>query len=161
MDALPRLVREFQVRPETVALGGIVRIANGSTVEAGQVTEARTPRQLLVNLQIVEYLRAFLVGRTGWSRIGALLIVSGAFGIFRREEVVGAGGYDPDSLRRRTPSWSSGFTSSAASAGGRTGSASSPTRSAGPRRRTRCARCAPSATAGSAACSRCCGTTAA
>jgi cellulose synthase/poly-beta-1,6-N-acetylglucosamine synthase-like glycosyltransferase len=98
VDALPRLVREFQVRPETVALGGIVRIANGSTVEAGRVTEARTPRQLLLNLQIIEYLRAFLVGRTGWSRIGAVLIVSGAFGIFRREEVVEAGGYDPDSF---------------------------------------------------------------
>jgi cellulose synthase/poly-beta-1,6-N-acetylglucosamine synthase-like glycosyltransferase len=98
VDALPRLVREFQVRPETVAVGGIVRIANGSTVEAGHVTEARTPRQLLVNLQIVEYLRAFLVGRTGWSRIGAILIVSGAFGIFRREDVVEAGGYDPDSF---------------------------------------------------------------
>ena len=98
VDALPRLVREFQVRPETVALGGIVRIANGSTVEAGHVTEARTPRELLVNLQIIEYLRAFLVGRTGWSRIGAILIVSGAFGIFRREVVVEAGGYDPDSF---------------------------------------------------------------
>jgi cellulose synthase/poly-beta-1,6-N-acetylglucosamine synthase-like glycosyltransferase len=98
VDALPRLVREFQVRPETVGLGGIVRIANGSTVEAGHVTEARTPRQLLVNLQIVEYLRAFLVGRTGWSRIGAVLIVSGAFGIFRREDVIAVGGYDPDSF---------------------------------------------------------------
>ena len=98
VDALPRLVREFQVRPETVGLGGIVRIANGSTVEAGRVTEARTPRQLLVNLQIIEYLRAFLVGRTGWSRIGALLIVSGAFGIFRREDVIEAGGYDSESL---------------------------------------------------------------
>ena len=98
VDALPRLVREFQVRPETVAVGGIVRIANGSTVDAGHVTEVRTPRELLLNLQIVEYLRAFLVGRTGWSRIGALLIVSGAFGMFRREEVVEAGGYDIDSF---------------------------------------------------------------
>ena len=98
IDALPRLVREFQVRPETVALGGIVRIANGSTVEAGHVTEARTPRELLVNLQIVEYLRAFLVGRTGWSRLGAVLIVSGAFGIFRREDVIEIGGYDADSF---------------------------------------------------------------
>jgi cellulose synthase/poly-beta-1,6-N-acetylglucosamine synthase-like glycosyltransferase len=98
IDALPRLVREFQVRPETVALGGIVRIANGSTVESGHVTEARTPREMLVNLQIVEYLRAFLVGRTGWSRIGAVLIVSGAFGIFRREEVIEAGGYRADSF---------------------------------------------------------------
>ena len=98
VDALPRLVREFQVRPETVGLGGIVRIANGSTVEAGHVIEARTPRELVVNLQIIEYLRAFLVGRTGWSRIGALLIVSGAFGIFRREDVIEAGGYDSESL---------------------------------------------------------------
>ena len=98
LDALPRLVREFQVRPETVAVGGIVRIANGSTVEAGHVTEVRTPAQLLVNLQIVEYLRAFLVGRTGWSRIGALLIISGAFGIFRRQEVIEAGGYDANSF---------------------------------------------------------------
>ena len=98
VDALPRLVREFQVRPETVGLGGIVRIANGSTVDAGHVTEARTPRELLVNLQIVEYLRAFLVGRTGWSRLGAILIVSGAFGMFRREEVIEAGGYDPESF---------------------------------------------------------------
>jgi cellulose synthase/poly-beta-1,6-N-acetylglucosamine synthase-like glycosyltransferase len=98
VDALPRLVREFQVRPETVGLGGIVRIANGSTVEAGHVTEARTPRQLLVNLQIIEYLRAFLVGRTGWSRIGAVLIVSGAFGIFRRDDVIAVGGYDPESF---------------------------------------------------------------
>ena len=98
LDALPRLVREFQVRPETVAVGGIVRIANGSTVEAGHVTEVRTPSQMLVNLQIVEYLRAFLVGRTGWSRIGALLIISGAFGIFRREHVIEAGGYDAGTL---------------------------------------------------------------
>jgi cellulose synthase/poly-beta-1,6-N-acetylglucosamine synthase-like glycosyltransferase len=98
VDALPRLVREFQVRPETVGLGGIVRIANGSTVEAGHVTEARTPRQFVVNLQIIEYLRAFLVGRTGWSRLGAVLIVSGAFGIFRREDVIEAGGYDHESF---------------------------------------------------------------
>jgi cellulose synthase/poly-beta-1,6-N-acetylglucosamine synthase-like glycosyltransferase len=100
VDALPRPVREFQVRPGTVALGGIVRIANGSTVEAGHVTEARTPRDLLVNLQIVEYLRAFLVGRTGWSRIGAILIVSGAFGIFRREHAGRAGRLRPRQLRR-------------------------------------------------------------
>ena len=34
-------------------------------VEDGHVTEVRTPRNLLVNIQIVEYLRAFLVGPHG------------------------------------------------------------------------------------------------
>ena len=36
--------------------------------------------------QVLEYVRAFLVGRVGWSRLNALLIVSGAFGLFRREQ---------------------------------------------------------------------------
>lgn len=97
-DALARLVWQFQYEPSTVAVGGIVRIANGSTVEGSSVTDVRTPRRLLVNLQIVEYLRAFLTGRTGWSRLGMLLIVSGAFGLFRREVVIEAGGYDTETV---------------------------------------------------------------
>jgi cellulose synthase/poly-beta-1,6-N-acetylglucosamine synthase-like glycosyltransferase len=93
-DALARLVWQFQQAPETVGVGGIVRIANGSSVRDARVVDVQTPRRLLVNLQIVEYLRAFLTGRTGWSRLGMLLIVSGAFGLFRRDTVIAAGGYD-------------------------------------------------------------------
>jgi cellulose synthase/poly-beta-1,6-N-acetylglucosamine synthase-like glycosyltransferase len=93
-DALARLVWAFQAQPETVATGGIVRIVNGSRFEGGRLREVRTPRSLLVNVQIVEYLRAFLAGRAGWSRLNMLLIISGAFGLFRREAVVDAGGYD-------------------------------------------------------------------
>jgi cellulose synthase/poly-beta-1,6-N-acetylglucosamine synthase-like glycosyltransferase len=96
--ALSRLVWEFQAAPETVAVGGIVRIVNGSTFENEQIVEVRTPRNLLANLQIVEYLRAFLGGRIGWSKSGMLLIVSGAFGLFRRNVVVDAGGYDPTTV---------------------------------------------------------------
>ncbi|MDX6607364.1 MAG: hypothetical protein QOD14_1904, partial [Solirubrobacterales bacterium] len=84
--ALARLVWEFQASPSTVAVGGIVRVVNGSEVDAdGRLIQVRTPRGMLVNLQIVEYLRAFLGGRIGWSRIGMLLIISGAFGLFRRD----------------------------------------------------------------------------
>jgi cellulose synthase/poly-beta-1,6-N-acetylglucosamine synthase-like glycosyltransferase len=93
-DALARLVWAFQAEPETVATGGVVRIVNGSEVEGGRLRRVRTPRSLLVNVQIVEYLRAFLAGRAGWSRMNMLLIISGAFGLFRRDAVVAAGGYD-------------------------------------------------------------------
>jgi cellulose synthase/poly-beta-1,6-N-acetylglucosamine synthase-like glycosyltransferase len=96
--ALSRLVWEFQAAPETVAVGGIVRVVNGSTFEDGRIVEVRTPRNLLANLQIIEYLRAFLGGRIGWSRTGMLLIISGAFGLFRREVCVAAGGYDPTTV---------------------------------------------------------------
>ena len=92
--ALSRLVWEFQAAPETVAVGGIVRVINGSDVRDGKLVEVHMPRGLLVNVQIMEYLRAFLGGRIAWSRLGMLLIISGAFGLFRRDVVVEAGGYD-------------------------------------------------------------------
>ncbi len=97
-DALSRLVWEFQAAPETVAVGGIVRIVNGSEFEDGRLAKVRTPRNLLANLQIVEYLRAFLGGRIGWSKSGMLLIISGAFGLFRRDVCVEVGGYDPTTV---------------------------------------------------------------
>lgn len=97
-DALLRLVRPFQDEPETVACGGVVRIVNGSVVEDGRVVDVRTPHGLLENIQIVEYLRAFLAGRAGWARLNALMIISGAFGVFRREIVVAAGGYDRNTV---------------------------------------------------------------
>ncbi|HEU5106772.1 MAG TPA: glycosyltransferase [Solirubrobacterales bacterium] len=97
-DALSRIVWEFEARPETVAAGGIVRVVNGSQVKEGRVTEVRTPKAWLPTLQILEYLRAFLGGRIAWSRLGMLLIISGAFGLFRRDVVVEAGGYDTETV---------------------------------------------------------------
>jgi len=96
--ALSRLVWEFQAAPETVAVGGIVRIVNGSLLKDGRLLTVRTPRNLLANLQIIEYLRAFLGGRIGWSKSGMLLIISGAFGLFRRDVCVEVGGYDPTTV---------------------------------------------------------------
>ena len=93
-DALIRVAKPILDDPElVVATGGIVRIANGCRVEHGRVTEVRLPASRLATLQVVEYLRAFLVGRMGWSRMHALLIISGAFGLFRRSLVEGIGGY--------------------------------------------------------------------
>jgi cellulose synthase/poly-beta-1,6-N-acetylglucosamine synthase-like glycosyltransferase len=96
--ALSRLVWEFQSNPDTVATGGIVRIVNGSLVEDGRVVEVRTPRSIIANIQILEYLRAFLGARVGWSKLQMVLIISGAFGLFRREAVIEAGGYDTSTV---------------------------------------------------------------
>jgi len=96
--ALSRLVWEFQSHPDTVATGGIVRVVNGSIVEDGLVSEIRTPRTLLESIQVMEYLRAFLGGRLAWSRWNMLLIISGAFGLFRRDVLVEAGGYDTSTV---------------------------------------------------------------
>jgi cellulose synthase/poly-beta-1,6-N-acetylglucosamine synthase-like glycosyltransferase len=92
-DALRRMVRPFLVDPGVIAAGGTLRAVNGSVVHAGRVVEQRAPRAPLPALQAVEYLRAFLAGRLGWNRLGGNLIVSGAFGLFRREPMIAAGGY--------------------------------------------------------------------
>lgn len=97
-DSLLRLVRPFLDDERTVAAGGTVRIANGSRVRGGFLEEAAIPRNWLARFQIVEYLRAFLFGRLGWSSLNAVLIISGAFGLFHRERVVAAGGYRHDTI---------------------------------------------------------------
>ncbi len=95
-DALLVVAKPFAEDPlRVVATGGVVRVANGCTVVAGRVADVRMPRRMLPRIQVVEYLRAFLLGRTGWSRLGSLVIISGAFGLFRRDVVVEAGGLDP------------------------------------------------------------------
>lgn len=97
-DSLRRVIEPFLEDPRTIASGGTVRIANGCTVDSGFLTSVGLPRNPLALLQIVEYLRAFLFGRLGWSPLNAVLIISGAFGIFRKEVVVEAGGYRHDTV---------------------------------------------------------------
>lgn len=97
-DALLRVARPMIESKKVVAVGGIVRVANGCEVDSGRVVAVKTPRAALPNFQVVEYLRSFLAGRTGWSVLNSLLIISGAFGVFRREDVISVGGYLHDTV---------------------------------------------------------------
>lgn len=99
VDALLLVSKPFADDPaRVVATGGVVRAVNDCAVRAGRVVDVRMPRTWLPRIQAVEYLRAFLMGRTGWSRLGALAIISGAFGMFRRDVVVQVGGLDVTNL---------------------------------------------------------------
>lgn len=98
-NGLLSAVSPFVERPDAVlGAGGIIRVANGCRIERGHVVRVGLPKHPLAMLQTVEYLRAFLAARTGWSMINGLLIISGAFGIFRRSAVVEAGGFATDSI---------------------------------------------------------------
>jgi len=97
-NALLRVVKPFMEHPdETIAAGGIVRIVNGCRVQEGRVVDVELPERALPVLQVVEYLRAFLSGRVGWSVLRCLLIISGAFGVYKKKEVVEIGGFNPES----------------------------------------------------------------
>lgn len=94
-DALLKMVKPFLENPdEVIASGGVVRIANSCVVEEGRLIKVRLPEKLIARFQVLEYMRAFLLGRLAWSRLNGLLLISGAFGLFKREIAVKAGGYN-------------------------------------------------------------------
>ena len=76
-----------------IACGGVVRGLNGIELRNGGIEEINLPRSGLAMFQIVEYIRAFLFGRVGLDAMNGILILSGAFSLFRKEAVVEAGGY--------------------------------------------------------------------
>lgn len=97
-DSLVRVVMPFIEDKKTIAVGGIVRIANGSVIKRGRVVDIGLPKSRVAMFQIVEYLRAFLTGRVGWDAVNSLLIVSGAFGAFKKDAVIEVGGYAKNTI---------------------------------------------------------------
>lgn len=91
--ALLRAYRIFTEDETVVAVGGTVRPLNGAVVKDGRIVDLQMPRGWLERFQALEYARAFFTGRAAWSRFGALVIISGAFGLFRRDAAIKVGGY--------------------------------------------------------------------
>ncbi|MCA0379236.1 MAG: glycosyltransferase family 2 protein [Actinobacteria bacterium] len=97
-DSLLRLVVPFMDDPSIVASGGTVLPENGISFRGGNPTKTRLPKKWIERFQVVEYLRAFILGRSGWARRNGLTIISGAFGLCRREAVLRIGGLEGESL---------------------------------------------------------------
>ena len=95
-DVLLKLAKPYleQSDKKIIATGGVVRIANSCIIKSGKLVEVKAPKNLLARVQVIEYLRAFILGRMAWSKLDGLLIISGAFGMFDREIAVNCGGYD-------------------------------------------------------------------
>ena len=92
-DALLRIMGSFlDSDKEVVAAGGNIFPVNGCSVENGYISSIKLGKSSLVRFQTVEYIRSFMAGRVGWSEI-ALLIISGAFGVFKRDCVITVHGY--------------------------------------------------------------------
>ena len=98
IDALQQMVSPFLASSETVAVGGTIRLVNGAIWSNGEMVDVRAPRRPLIGAQVVEYARSFLVGRIGWGPLGGNLIISGAFGLFRRDALLEIDGYEDGSV---------------------------------------------------------------
>src|SRR6266581_4136780 len=98
-DALLRIMVPVLSDPkQVIGAGGIVRVLNASGVKGGRLQQVLLPRKGIEVVQVVEYLRAFLIGREAWAQMNMLMIISGAFGVFRTDLVRAVGGYRADTV---------------------------------------------------------------
>jgi cellulose synthase/poly-beta-1,6-N-acetylglucosamine synthase-like glycosyltransferase len=97
-DALRGAVLSVLEDPDTVAVGVYVAIANGCRIQDGRIVAVGLPRNWLARFQVIEYMRAFLMFRLASAFRNGLLILSGAFGLFRRDAVIAVGGFDRSSI---------------------------------------------------------------
>ena len=93
-QALRRMVRPFQENPHVIATSGALMLTNGASFEDGKPSTVRAPRNWWAAIQVLEYVRAFYLGRMGFEPISSMLIISGAFGLFSRHALVDIGGYN-------------------------------------------------------------------
>lgn len=95
-DVLLKLAKPFLEYSDKriIATGGVVRIANSCEIKSGKLVRVIAPENWLARIQVLEYLRAFILGRMAWSQMDGLLLISGAFGMFDKEIVIAAGGYN-------------------------------------------------------------------
>lgn len=97
-DSLSRIIRPVLEHQNVVAVGGVVRPANGVTIEHGRAIKYKLPRNLLACMQVLEYDRSFLASRILFDKFGGSLLISGTFGLFKKDAVIAAGGYDTSTM---------------------------------------------------------------
>ena len=99
-NALLKMVRPYleEGDKEIIACGGSIGIANDSIIRKGVLQELRVPRDLITTIQVVEYIRAFLIGRMGWGEVNGLMLVSGAFGMYPRTRLLQVGGFNVNTV---------------------------------------------------------------
>ncbi len=99
-DVLLKLAKPYMEASDSrvIATGGVVRIANSCVIKAGKLVDVKAPDNFLARVQVIEYLRAFILGRMAWSKMDGLLIISGAFGMFDRDIAMKCGGYSTSTV---------------------------------------------------------------
>ncbi len=79
---------------KTIGVGATLRMSNSCDISEGVIERVRPPKALIPRFQELEYLRAYLFGKMGWSLLNCVPNISGGLGLFDKEIAINAGGYD-------------------------------------------------------------------
>ncbi len=97
-DALTRIAIPVLENQDVIAVGSMIRICNDSVFKDGELIEMRLPKKIVAAFQVLEYERSFLASRMLLDKFNANLIISGAFGLFKKDAVMAVGGYKVDCM---------------------------------------------------------------
>lgn len=97
-DSLRKIVTPILEEDNVVAVGGVVRPANNVDLYGSRVQTYRLPKSIIACMQLLEYDRSFLASRILFDKFNGSLIISGAFGVFKKDVVIAAGGYDHSTM---------------------------------------------------------------
>lgn len=93
INSLKNIIDPIMHDNRTIAVGGNIKVSNSAIIDNGIVKKIKIPKKLIVIFQLIEYYRVFLTNRVWFNRFNGNLIVSGAFGLFKKQAVVNVGGY--------------------------------------------------------------------
>jgi len=96
--AFERVMVEFNLDETLMACGATIRVVNGAKIESGQIKRVNVPTSYIELCQLLEYTQSFLMGRLGWQLFDATMIISGAFGVFKRKALLEINGFDKNSI---------------------------------------------------------------
>ena len=97
-DSLEKIVQPILEDDSVIAVGGLIRVAQCVDMKGGEVRSYQLPKNPIITMQVVEYDRSFLASRILFGQFNGNLIISGAFGLFKKDVVIACGGYDSGTL---------------------------------------------------------------
>lgn len=97
-DALQYAFRAILEDDNVIGVGGNIKISNGVQFRDAMPVSARLGKNLVADMQVMEYGRSFIGSRIFYNRFNANLIISGGFGVFKKSAVEKVGGFSTDSM---------------------------------------------------------------
>jgi len=97
-NALKRIVYHFVKSEKTIVVGGNIKVGNNCILKNGIISKIAPSKNPLIIFQTIEYLRVFLSSRVALNQANLNIIISGAFGLFRKKAVIEVGGYDVSTI---------------------------------------------------------------
>ncbi len=95
-DALLKVMAHVEKDPDSiVGIGSFFGLINGFKVTDGKIVERNFSFKPIVAYQNLEYIRSFIGNRIAWSSLNASPIISGGFGLWRRDILMELGGFSP------------------------------------------------------------------